>query len=122
MLSRTPERDPSAVIDGDVTKGSLMAVRIIIKRHVKEGMVEKTIQMLNEFRKSGMNQPGYVSGETLVNHYNRNCVVVVSTWRSVEDWIRWQNSEARDRNERLLEVLLDEPTIYEVFAIRSGSG
>ena len=99
-----------------------MAVRIFIKRHVKEGMVEKTVQMLNEFRKSGMDQPGYLSGETLVNHYDGNCVVVVSTWRSVEDWIRWQNSKDRDRKERLLEDLLDEPVIYEVFDIRCGSG
>jgi len=99
-----------------------MAVRIFIKRHVKEGLVEKTIQMLNEFRKSAMDQPGYLSGETLVNHYDGNSVAVVSTWRSVEDWIRWQNSDARDRNENLVEDLLDKPTIYEVYDIRSASG
>jgi len=99
-----------------------MTVRIFIKRHVKEGLVEKTVQMLNGFRKSAMDQPGYLSGETLVNHYDGNCVTVVSTWRSVEDWIRWQNSEARDRNENLLEDLLDKPTIYEVYDIRNASG
>ena len=99
-----------------------MAVRIFIKRHVKEGLVEKTIQMLNEFRKSAMDQPGYLSGETLVNHYDANCDTVVSTWQSVEDWIHWQNSEARDRNENLLEDFLDKPTIYEVYDIRSASG
>lgn len=99
-----------------------MAVRIFIKRHVKEGLVEKTIQMLNEFRKSAMDQPGYLSGETLVNHYDANCVAVVSTWRNVEDWIRWQSSEVRDRNENLLEDLLYEPTIYEVYDIRSAHG
>ncbi len=98
-----------------------MAARIFIKRHVREGRVEQTIRMLDEFRKSAMGQPGYISGETLANHYDPNCVVVVSTWQSVEDWIRWQDSDIRDRNETLLEDLLDKPTLYEIYDIRSAS-
>jgi heme-degrading monooxygenase HmoA len=77
--------------------------------------------MLNGFRKSAMGWPGYISGETLVNHYDDNCVVVVSTWAAIEDWIRWQNSEDRDRNEALIEDLLDQPTVYEVFDFRGSS-
>ena len=96
-----------------------MAVRIFIKRHFSEGHVEKGLNMLREFRKSAMNRSGYLSGETLVNHYDSNCVVVVSTWASVEDWISWQNSEDRDRNEALMEELLDQPTVYEVFDFQS---
>lgn len=96
-----------------------MAVRVFIKRHFKQGQADKALDLLAEFRKSAMTQPGHVSGETLVNHYDANCAVVVSTWASIDDWIRWQNSEDRDRNEALIEELLDRPTVYEVFDFRS---
>jgi len=99
-----------------------MAVRIFIKRHIKEGRGDRVLRMLSEFRKTAMDQPGYLSGETLVNHYDPRCLVVVSTWQTVDDWIRWQNSDARDRNEARLEDLLDKPTVYEVFDIRSATG
>ncbi len=99
-----------------------MAVRVFIKRYFKTGQVDNALKLLAEFRKSAMNRPGHVSGETLVNHYDANCVMVVSTWASVEDWIRWQDSEDRDRNESLVEDLLDEPTVYEVFDFRSHAG
>ncbi|MFZ1201929.1 MAG: antibiotic biosynthesis monooxygenase [Desulfobacterales bacterium] len=98
-----------------------MAVRIFIRRHVKEGLVEETIQMLSEFRKSAMDQPGYLSGETLANHYDAKSVTVISTWQSVEDWIQWQESEERASNEVQIENLLDRPTLYEVYDIVSSS-
>ena len=96
-----------------------MTVRIFIKRHCKEGQVQKTLSMLNQFRKAAMDQPGYLSGETLVSHFDSRCIVVVSTWRNVDDWINWQNSATRDRNETRMEDLLDKPTKYEVFDISS---
>jgi len=98
-----------------------MAVRIFIKRHIKEGQVEKTIQLLSEFRKSAMDKPGFLSGETLANHYDAKSVTVISTWQSVEDWIRWQESEERASNETRIENLLDRPTVYEVYDIVSSS-
>lgn len=98
-----------------------MAVRVFIKRHFKEGQAENGKKMLREFRKVAMGRAGYISGETLVNHYDDNCIVVVSTWADVEDWIRWQSSEERDRNESLIEELLDKPTVYEVFDFRGSS-
>jgi len=99
-----------------------MAVRVFIKRHFKQGEADKALGLLAEFRKSAMNRPGHVSGETLVNHYDDNCVMVVSTWASVDDWIRWQNSEDRDRNEARIEGLLDKPTVYEVFDFQGHAG
>ena len=35
----------------------------------------------------------------LANHYDTKSVTVISTWQSVEDWIRWQESEERASNE-----------------------
>jgi len=43
-----------------------MAIRVLIKRHIKKGRVEQAIEMLKELRKMALNQQGYISGETLI--------------------------------------------------------
>jgi heme-degrading monooxygenase HmoA len=77
--------------------------------------------MLQEFRRMAIKQPGYISGETLTNHYDPRSLTVISSWRSVEDWIRWQSSDKRAENEAKLEKILEVPTKYEVYDVRSGS-
>ena len=92
-----------------------MAVKIFIKRHVKEGKVDKAYTLLNKIRSNAMNQPGYISGETLVNHYDYRSITVISTWQSVEDWINWEESDERAGNEVELESLLEKSTKYEIY-------
>jgi len=92
-----------------------MAVVVFIKRHFKSGRVEEGIRMLDTFRAKALQQPGYVSGETLLNHYDRACVTVVSRWNTVDDWVSWQNSADREKNEARIESLLDRPTMYEIY-------
>jgi heme-degrading monooxygenase HmoA len=98
-----------------------MVVKVFIKRHVKEGHLQAAIGMLQEFRRMAIKQPGYISGETLTNHYDPRSLTVISSWRSVEDWIRWQSSDKRAENEAKLEKILEVPTKYEVYDVRSGS-
>ena len=92
-----------------------MAVKVFIKRHVKEGKVDDAYALLNKLRSEAMNQPGYISGETLVNHYDYRSITVISTWQSVEDWISWEESENRAANESELENLLEEPAKFEIY-------
>jgi len=92
-----------------------MAVKVFIKRHVKEGKVDDAYRLLNKLRSEAMNQPGYISGETLVNHYDYRSITVISTWQSVEDWISWEESENRAANESELENLLEEPAKFEIY-------
>jgi pentatricopeptide repeat protein len=92
-----------------------MTVKIFIKRHVKAGRVDEAYALLNKIRGNAMNQPGYVSGETLVNHYDDRSITVLSTWQSVEDWICWEESDERASTEAELESLLEEPTKFEVY-------
>ena len=94
-----------------------MSVKIFIKRHIKENRMGDALKMLNQFRSDAMRQPGYISGETLVNHYDPRSVTVISTWNTVEDWIAWQESDERARNEDGLEEMLEQPTKYEVYDV-----
>lgn len=92
-----------------------MAVKIFIKRRIKKAKRDEAMALLNKFRMAAMNQPGYISGETLVHHYNPQRVTIVSTWQTVEDWINWEQSDERAATEEELEGLLVEPTRFEVY-------
>jgi len=94
-----------------------MTIRVLIKRHVKEGFVGRASEMLREFRNKAKNQPGYISGETWVNHYDPRSIIIVSTWAQLEDWIRWQSSDERAANEAKIEGLLAAPTKYEIYDV-----
>jgi heme-degrading monooxygenase HmoA len=98
-----------------------MAVKVFIKRYVKKGKTEEALERLNEVRGTALKQPGYISGETLVNHYDACSITVVSTWQTLEDWIRWQESDERAANEDQLEDLQKEPTKFEIYDLGVAS-
>ena len=98
-----------------------MSVKIFIKRHIKEDHMKAAMSLIDRFRLDAMEQPGYISGETLVNHYDPRSVTVVSTWKTVEDWIRWQESNERARNEARLDELLEQSTKYEIYDVDLSS-
>ena len=98
-----------------------MMVKIFIKRHVQAGKVDQAYALLNKIRGTAMHQNGYVSGETLVNHYDDRSITVISTWQSVDDWIRWEESDERAANEAELESLLEEPTKFEVYDVGASN-
>jgi heme-degrading monooxygenase HmoA len=99
-----------------------MAVKIFIKRQIKENKVDDAYKLLNKIRANAMNQPGYISGETLVNHYDHRSITVISTWQSIDDWISWEESDERSGNEAELERLLEEPTKFEIYDLGMAAG
>lgn len=70
-------------------------IRVMIKRETKEHTEVKVHDSLVHLRAAAMHQPGYVSGETLVNVDNPHEVLVISTWLSLEHWKAWQGSRQR---------------------------
>ncbi len=103
-------------------KEVILAIKILIKRQFKADTVEKASALLNKIRLDAMNLPGYISGETWVNHYDPCKITVVSTWQTVEDWIRWEESDERAANEEKLEGLLDARTKFEVYDLGKSPG
>ena len=41
--------------------------------------------------------------------------LVISTWQTVDDWRRWFNSEERKEIQNQIDILLEEPTEYEIY-------
>ena len=92
-----------------------MAIKVFIKRYVKKGKTQETIELLKDVRSHALKQPGYISGETLVNHYDPCNITVVSTWQTIDNWIRWQESEERSEKEEQLEGLQEGPANFEIY-------
>ena len=96
-----------------------MAIKILIKRQFKENTAQQAFALINNFRNDAMGQPGYISGETWVNHYDTCQITVVSTWHTIEDWIRWEESDERQSLEAKLEDILNSPAQFEVYDVGS---
>jgi heme-degrading monooxygenase HmoA len=94
-----------------------MAIKILIKRHFKENTAQQAFGLLNDFRHDAMSRSGYISGETWVNHYDPCQITVVSTWQTVDDWIRWEESDAREALEAKLKDMLNSPAQFEVYDV-----
>ena len=92
-----------------------MAVKVLIRRSVQKNKSEQVFELLKRLRREAINQPGYISGETLVNHYNPQNMVVISIWQTIEDWINWQGSGERVEIDTKLEKLLEEPAQSEIY-------
>ncbi|MFQ5770780.1 MAG: antibiotic biosynthesis monooxygenase family protein [bacterium] len=92
-----------------------MAVKVFIKRHIKDGKTEEAFALLNKLRSKAMDQPGYISGETLVNHFDTRSITVISTWQTIEEWISWQESDERAATEAQLDSILEEAAKFEIY-------
>lgn len=92
-----------------------MAVKIFIKRRgVDKNIIELTV-LLKKMRSLTLNQPGYIYGETLRRVDQPDECVVVSTWRSLDDWNNWFANDERKSIQSEIDLLLGNETEYEIF-------
>ena len=92
-----------------------MAVKVLIKRKIKDGKLNEASKLLIKARYNAMGQPGYISSETLSGCDDQNNLLVVSMWQKIENWNQWEKSEVRAENETEFESLLDSPVEYESY-------
>ncbi len=94
-----------------------MAVKILIKRKVAPENVLNLSALLKKLRSLTLNQAGYIYGETLRRVDQRDECMVVSTWRSLEDWNAWVNNHDRIAIQNDIDGLLGEKTEYAVYEV-----
>lgn len=93
-----------------------MTVKIFIKRKVQDKSVVELTMLLKRLRSLTLEQPGYISGETLNRIDKKDECMVVSTWRSVEDWNNWVNNPKRIEVQTQIDKLLGEDTEYAMYS------
>ena len=92
-----------------------MQARILIRRRFRRGSREEIFSLLRQFRAAALNQPGYISGETLSAAEDPQTVLVIGTWEDLTSWKKWKASNTRKSLEQMLDVYQEEPTEYQEF-------
>lgn len=92
-----------------------MAVKIIILRKVDREKETQLSPLLIKLRSLAMAQPGYVSGETLMNADDPEQYLVISTWKNINYWNQWVESENRSRIQAEIDEILGEKTYYQIY-------
>jgi len=94
-----------------------MAVKILIKRKFKDGNLRAASRLLINHRNGAMEQPGYISSETMQRLEDPNQITVISMWKNIEAWEAWKSSEMRLANENEAKDLLVGQTEYEHYSL-----
>lgn len=94
-----------------------MTVKIFIKRKVSSDNVLTLTSLLKNLRSLTLHQPGYIFGETLKRVDKEDECMVISTWRSLDDWNAWLNNPARATIQNEIDILLGYDTEYSVYEV-----
>jgi heme oxygenase (mycobilin-producing) len=108
----------SPPIHGETTIRNLifiMAVKVIISRRVPSALSANLRPLLLKLRALAGAQPGYISGETLVNVQDHDDVMVLSTWNTIEQWTTWKSDPRRVEIENAIDSMLGEPARYGTY-------
>ena len=92
-----------------------MAIKVIIERKIKGGKEEELGQLLRQLRAKALLAPGYISGQTLRSIVDPRLYLVISTWKSLDDWRRWEEDPERNELQKKVNELLEEPAKFRVF-------
>ncbi len=94
-----------------------MAVKILIKRRLPsdKDKTQYIVSIFRQLRMIALEQEGYISSETLRSMEDPQQFLVISTWRSFEDWQKWFNSSQRKELHSKVDGLLESGTTYETY-------
>ncbi|MCP3888565.1 MAG: antibiotic biosynthesis monooxygenase [Desulfobulbaceae bacterium] len=94
-----------------------MTVKIFIKRKVSSDNILELTVLLKKLRGLTLNQSGYIYGETLKRVDMADECMVISTWRSIDDWNAWLTNEERIAIQSEIDLLLGQETDYSVYEV-----
>ncbi len=86
-----------------------MALKVVIERRVLPGHEKQLLELLRELRIRCLDEPGYITGETLRDSEDPRNIVVLSTWFGLGDWRRWSQSDDRKALESRIRQHLAAP-------------
>ena len=94
-----------------------MAVKILIKRRLPldREKAQHIVAIFRQLRMLALEQEGYISSETLRSREYPQEFLVISTWRSFEDWQKWFASRGRNELHSKVDKLLESGTTYEAY-------
>ena len=93
-------------------------IRVVIKRQITQK--ERISELIRELRAAAIPHPGYLGGETMISTDDKRVIIVMSTWRSLDDWEKWKMSEKRSEITEKISPLLAAPPTIETYELQSS--
>ncbi len=90
-------------------------VKVLLERTIRGKHVGEVVRLMRQMRVLAMQQPGYISGETLHAVDDPNHYLVISSWESLEHWQDWFNHPDRKKLQQEVDAYLGSPTIIRIF-------
>ena len=73
-----------------------MAVTVLtVEREVVPGDQARIKELLRELRSHATRQPGFISGQTVIDAFNPCVFMTISTWSSIGAWQSWEKNPER---------------------------
>ncbi|MEJ2670964.1 MAG: antibiotic biosynthesis monooxygenase [Deltaproteobacteria bacterium] len=85
-------------------------VKVLMERTIRGQNVGNIVRLLRQLRIMAMQQPGYITGETLHGVDDPNYYLVISTWESLDQWRQWQSHPERQKLAGEIDGYLESPT------------
>ena len=85
-------------------------VKVLMERTIRGQNVGQIVRLLRQLRVLAMQQPGYITGETLHGVADPNYYLVISTWESPEQWQQWDKNPERQKLAMEIDSYLESPT------------
>ena len=90
-------------------------IKVLLERTIKGKQVKEITRLLRMMRVLAMQQPGYISGETLHAVDDPNHYLVISSWDSSDHWQAWVTSSERQKLQKELDGYMEPPTKIRVY-------
>ncbi len=90
-------------------------IKVVLERTIRGQHVREAVLLMRQMRVLAMQQPGYISGETLHAVDDPNHYLVISAWESLEHWQDWFKHPERQKIQQEVDKLLGTPTLARAF-------
>ncbi len=90
-------------------------LKIMVEWRAKPGKEQALEGMVRDLRTKAMQQPGYISGETLVKVDDPSTYMVVSQWTRLQAWKSWEHSQARQEIVQLIAPNVSEESCIQAY-------
>lgn len=93
----------------------MMPVKIISRRLFKIKKKDKLIPLLKQLRKHAEKQKGFMSRATYSNLSDPGEYIVISEWKTADDWIKWMDDKTTRKIQGDIDSLIGEKTFFDIY-------
>lgn len=92
-----------------------MHVKIISRRLFRISQKDEIVPLLKQLRDSANQQPGFISRTTYSSLNDPGECIVISEWKTADDWIEWMNRKEVQEVQWKIDSLIGEKTFFDVY-------